>query len=180
MLHLSTVFLMKVIGVDCVGVESVVGVVRFPSRCIGDPFPWCRPSSAISDSGVPLYRISSALATAILWARSSRCFVRISSSSTFLRYRSLVLGSLLFAFFHLENLGYTPASLHRTRNFIASSHRTIFFLSRCTLTASLNLRSSDLRKLNQNPFPSDRLRKYRMKHNPKICIFTREILKKNC
>lgn len=169
MLHLSTVFFMKVIGVDCVCVDSV-----------GSPFPWCRPSSAIVDRGVPLYRISSAFATVVLWARSSRCFARISSSSTFLRYRSLVLGSLLFAFFHLENLGYTPASLHRTRNCIASSQRTIFFLSRCTLTASLNLRSSDLRKLNQNPFPSDSLRKYRMKHNPKICMFTREILKKNC
>ena len=32
----------------------------------------------------------------------------------------------------------------------------------------------------QNPLPSDSLRKYRMKHNPKICMFTREILKKNC
>ena len=51
MLHLSTVFLMKVIGVDCVGGDSV-----------GDPLPW-----PIVDRGVPLYRISSALATAVPW-----------------------------------------------------------------------------------------------------------------
>ena len=34
MLHLSTVFFMKVIGVDCVCVDSV-----------GSPLPWCRPLS---------------------------------------------------------------------------------------------------------------------------------------